>query len=181
MSAVGYYFAKAITDSEKIPIGLINLAIGGAPIETFISREVFQADKRFTKKVQGDWLTNESLPLWARDRGRQNVGANKNGYADDLGLNHGYKPGFAYASGIAPITNFPIKGILWYQGETNAQEPQRIKEYRALMHLLINDYRKKFKEPAMPFYWVQLSSIDTAKYKSHYWPQFRDEQRKTFR
>jgi sialate O-acetylesterase len=178
MSAIGYYFAKAITGSEKIPIGLINLSIGGAPIETFISREALQQDKKFAKKVQGDWLTNESLPLWARERGRQNVGANKNGYGDDLGLNHGYKPGFAYASGIAPITGMPIKGILWYQGESNSQEPVRVNEFRELIHLLINSYRKKWQDPAMPFYWVQLSSIDTIKYKSHYWPQFRDEQRK---
>lgn len=178
MSAIGYYFAKAIAAGEKIPIGLINLSIGGAPIETFISREALQQDKKFSKKVQGDWLNNESLPIWVRERGRQNVGAHVNGQRDDLGLNHGYKPGFAYASGIEPITGMPIKGILWYQGESNAQEPERVNEYRELMHLLINDYRNKWKEPSLPFYWVQLSSIDTIKYKSHYWPQFRDEQRK---
>lgn len=44
--------------------------------------------------------------------------------------------------------------------------------------LLINDYRRQWRQPDMPFYWVQLSSIDTTNYQSHYWPQFRDEQRK---
>src|SRR5690606_18778854 len=38
MSAVAYYFAKAVVEKEQVPIGLINLSIGGAPIETFISR-----------------------------------------------------------------------------------------------------------------------------------------------
>lgn len=54
MSAVAYYFAKAIIQKKNIPIGLINLSIGGAPIETFISREALRHDKRFASKVAGD-------------------------------------------------------------------------------------------------------------------------------
>lgn len=42
MSAAAYYFAKAIIAEEHIPIGLINLSIGGAPVETFISRKALQ-------------------------------------------------------------------------------------------------------------------------------------------
>jgi len=68
--------------------------------------------------------------------------------------------------------------VLWYQGETNSQEIPRVEEYKDLLHLLIDDYRKSWKKPLLPFYWVQLSSIDTANYKSQYWPNFRDEQRK---
>ncbi|HEY9364139.1 MAG TPA: sialate O-acetylesterase, partial [Chitinophagaceae bacterium] len=178
MSAVGYYFAKNIVASENIPIGLINLSIGGAPIETFISHEALQSSKQFAEKVKGNWLENTSLPEWIRERGKQNIGSNPTGYQDDLGLNHAYKPGFAYAGGVAPIIAMPIKGVLWYQGESNSLELDRVNEYRDLLHLLIDDYRAKWKQPLMPFYWVQLSSIDTANYKSQYWPQFRYEQRK---
>jgi sialate O-acetylesterase len=178
MSAVGYYFAKNIVEYESVPIGLINLSIGGAPIETFINRTTLQNNKQFAAKVKGNWLENEALPEWIRERGKQNIGENKNGYGDDLGLNHAYKPGFAYSSGIEPIIMMPIKGVLWYQGETNSLEHARVKEYRRLLHLMIDDYRAKWKQPTMPFYWVQLSSIDTTKYKSKYWPQFRDEQRR---
>ena len=178
MSAVGYYFAKNIVESENVPIGLINLSIGGAPIETFISRATLQNSKQFATKVKGNWLENAALPEWIRERGKQNIGANKNGYGDDLGLNHAYKPGFAYASGVEPIIMMPIKGVLWYQGESNSLELASVKEYGELLHLMIDDYRAKWKQPTMPFYWVQLSSIDTAKYKSQYWPQFRDEQRR---
>lgn len=178
MSAVAYYFARSIVSKENIPIGLINLSIGGAPIETFISRDAIQNSKPFAAKVKGNWLTNESLPSWIRERGNQNVGNNPNGYGDDLGLNHAYKPGFAYAGGVASIITMSIRGVLWYQGESNSLDLAWVNEYRDLLHLLINDYRQKWKQPAMPFYWVQLSSIDTAKYKSQYWPQFRDEQRK---
>ncbi len=178
MSAIGYYFAKDIVTSEKIPVGLINLSIGGAPIETFIRREALQRHKQFAEKVKGNWLENDALPEWIRERGKQNIGSNPGGFGDEFGLNHAYKPGFAYTSGVAPIVALPIKGILWYQGESNAQELPRVQEYRALLKLMIDDYRKKWKQPSMPFFWVQLSSIDSARYRSQYWPKFRDEQRK---
>jgi sialate O-acetylesterase len=59
MSAVGYYFGKAIVDETGIPIGLINLAIGGAPIESFISRETLNADERFNKNCRATgWETH---------------------------------------------------------------------------------------------------------------------------
>src|SRR5690606_38888988 len=91
----------------------------------------------------------------------------------------------AYSAGIEKLLPLPVKGILCYQGESNAQEIERVNEYAALSKLLIEDYRKKClptgqagKQPQLPFYFVQLSSIDTVKYKGHLWPQFRDEQRK---
>ena len=65
-----------------------------------------------------------------------------------------------------------------YQGESNAQELDRVFEYGELTKLLINDYRKIWNQPSLPFYFTQLSSIDTLQYKGHFWPQFRNEQRK---
>ncbi|MBN8854310.1 MAG: hypothetical protein J0H07_20785 [Sphingobacteriales bacterium] len=167
MSAVGYYFGKAIVDKEHVPIGLIHLAIGGCPIETFLSRDAL---REFPGKLDSPWLENNTLPVWVRERGRQNVGTG--------GDAHGYKPGWAFAAGIAPILPMPIKGIIWYQGESNSQEPERVEEYPRLQKAMIEDYRKKWRQPHLPFYWVQLSSIDTVQYKSRYWPAFRDGQRR---
>jgi sialate O-acetylesterase len=72
----------------------------------------------------------------------------------------------------------PIRGLLCYQGESNAQEIERVNEYGALSSLMVNDYRAKWKATQLPFFFVQLSSIDTLKYKGRLWPQFREEQRK---
>lgn len=186
MSAVAYYFAKKIVADTRIPIGLINLSIGGAPIATFISRSALVASPRFSKKARsGDWLDNDALPAWVRQRGRENVGR---GYrlsgssgepdGDELGPNHAYKPGFAFACGIEPLLPMAVKGVIWYQGESNSLEPERVEEYPALMRLMIGDYRKRWHDAQMPFYWVQLSSIDTVHYQSRYWPEFRDGQRR---
>jgi sialate O-acetylesterase len=178
MSAVAYYFGKEIVKNVNVPVGLINLSIGGAPLETFISADVLKKSKQFSGKLSGDWLINDALPVWIRERGRQNVGGLTNVPKDEYGNNHSFKPGFAYEAGIAAILNFSIKGILCYQGESNAQEAKRVNEYAALSKLMIDDYRAKWGQPKLPFYFVQLSSIDTIKYKGQLWPTFRDEQRK---
>lgn len=177
MSAVAYYFGKALTTSLEVPIGLINLSIGGAPLETFIDPIALKESKQFSSKMNGDWLQNTSLPVWVRERGRQNVGSNSTLLSDEYGKNHAYKPGFAYKAGIEPLLRLPIKGIINYQGESNAQEKERVDEYAALSALVIKDFRSKWKKPKLPYYYVQLSSIDTMQYKGQLWPQFRNEQR----
>jgi sialate O-acetylesterase len=178
MSAAAYYFGKEIADNINVPIGLINLSIGGASLETFIGTGTLKGNNMFSKKLYGDWLENNALPVWARERGKQNTGSVNNVPNNENGNNHAYKPGFAYSAGIEPLFPFAIKGILNYQGESNAQEIERVNEYAALSRLMIDDYRKKWKQPVLPFYFVQLSSIDTVKYKGQLWPEFRNEQRK---
>ena len=178
ISAIGYYFGKSILDSIDIPIGIINLSIGGAPIETFISENVLKNDKRTANKIQGNWLYNEAIPTWVRIRGQQNVANIANAPYDLYGPNHAFKPGFVYNAGIKPLTKFPIKGILWYQGESNAQEVKSVHEYSRLLTLMVHDYRSQWAKSNLPFYFAQLSSIDTINYKSQLWPIFRDEQRK---
>jgi sialate O-acetylesterase len=97
---------------------------------------------------------------------------------DPSGPDHAFKPGFAFDAGIRSLKDLPIKGVIWYQGESNAQETERVQEYAALQELLVRDLRMNWNEPVLPFYYVQLSSIDSIKYRSQLWPQFRDEQRK---
>lgn len=174
MSAVAWYFGQQILENTGIPQGMIHLAIGGSPLEAFISREALAAHPRFASKLQGNWLVNPHLPDWIKERGSQNVGKLA---ADSTGPNHGFKPGFAFSAGIQPLLSLPVKGVLLYQGESNAQEKERVQEYGALQQLLANDLRSRWQQPDMPFYWVQLSSIDSSRYKSALWPEFRNVQR----
>jgi sialate O-acetylesterase len=178
MSAVAYYAGRTLTDRTGVPVGLINLSIGGAPLETFINPEAIAVDPRFASKIKGDWLENADLPDWVKVRGRQNVGDLPGVPSGPLGKAHPFRPGFAYEGGIKPLLDLPIRGILCYQGESNAQEPARVGEYGALTRLMVEDLRSKWSTPDMPFYFVQLSSIDTIKYKGQLWPEFRDEQRR---
>ncbi len=65
-------------------------------------------------------------------------------------------PTTLYNAMIAPFTFFPVKGAIWYQGESNAGG---YKEYYHLMKLLVKNWRKEWNEPNMPFYWVQLAAF----------------------
>ena len=178
MSAVGYYFGKELVKDINIPIGLINLSIGGAPIETFINETVYKKDSMVANKLNGNWLYNNALPKWIRIRSLQNVGNVQNVPSNMYGPNHAFKPGFAYESGIKPLTKLSIKGIIWYQGESNSLEINDVEQYAYLQKIMIEDYRKQWNKRKLPFYWVQLSSIDTITYQSKFWPQFREEQRR---
>ena len=137
-----------------------------------------KASPHFRSKLKGNWLDNEQLAVWARQRGKENLAGYEHNIQDSIGPNHAYRPGFAYESGILPLLPLRVKGVIWYQGESNSQEAERVAEYGSLMHLLVDSYRSAWQNPDLSFYWVQLSSIDTAHYQSKYWPVFRDEQRK---
>lgn len=180
LSAVGYYFAKRVAAETGVPVGIVNYAVGGAPIEAFISREALAGHAVFRRKVTGNWLDNESLEgSFVRLRGRQHVGAAKDAPGDDGGPNHGFKPGFAWAAGPAQATDFAVKGVLWYQGESNAIRQADIVEYGGLMKLLVTDWRQRWQQPNLPFYWVQLPAIDEP--ARQFWPEFREVQRQLTR
>jgi sialate O-acetylesterase len=173
MSAVAYYFAKKVVQETGIPIGLINLSIGGAPLESFIPSYSLQSHPVFSKKMNGDWRINEFLPVWIRTRGKQNLDSIQPLYGDSFGPHHAYKPGFAFSTGVEPLRQHGITGVLVYQGESNAEEQERVEEYGSLFKVLVESYRALWNKKDLPIYWAQLSSIERP-----LWPSFRNEQRK---
>lgn len=178
MSAVGWYFAMSVVASEGIPVGLLNLSVGGAPLEAMTGLDLMSSHPVFRRKLQGDWLENEELPVWIRERGRQNVGGVAGVTTDAMGPAHAFKPGFIHEASIRPAQSLPVRGLLCYQGESNAQEPERVEEYPELFVRMVEGLRREWGEARLPMYYVQLSSIDTLRYKGRYWPEFRDGQRR---
>ena len=176
VSAVGYYFARRVAAETGIPIGLVNFAVGGAPIEGFISVDALRRSPEFGRKVAGDWLANEAIDgNFVRLRARQHLAGAARPPKDALGLNHGYKPGFAWAAGPGRLTDQALAGVLWYQGESNALRAVDVAEYAGLMRLLVADWREQWRDPALPFLWCQLPSIDEP--TRLHWPRFREVQR----
>jgi sialate O-acetylesterase len=89
-----------------------------------------------------------------------------------------YTPVGLYNSMIAPALNASIKGVIWYQGESNTG---RAKEYESLFADLIADWRNKFNNPQLPFIYVQLANFMKAQKLPHEsgWAELREAQRKT--
>jgi sialate O-acetylesterase len=71
-----------------------------------------------------------------------------------------YQPGGLYNGLVAPALPYAIKGVLWYQGESNVGRPA---DYYALTSTLVQDWRTHFQRPELPFLYVQLANINAAK------------------
>lgn len=78
---------------------------------------------------------------------------------------------------IRPLVPFPVSGVLWYQGESNAS---RYPEYEALMRVLISSWRRVFGEPRLPFYYVQLANFNQRSSQPRHtdWSGLREAQRR---
>lgn len=89
-----------------------------------------------------------------------------------------WKPTGLYNAMIAPLLNYKLKGVIWYQGESNVKNP---KEYETLFPCLIENWRAKFNQDNLPFLFVQLANYlkanDTPTESS--WAELRDAQLKT--
>lgn len=71
-----------------------------------------------------------------------------------------WKPVGLYNAMIAPLLNYSMKGVIWYQGESNAERPQ---EYRTLFSTMIENWREKWQAGDFPFLFVQLANFMEAK------------------
>jgi sialate O-acetylesterase len=139
------------------------VAIGGAPIVSFMNRHDMEFDNYLVNELY-DWRKSDFIMPWVRERATKNVALSK-----DSWQRHPYEPCYNYEAGISKFINTPIKGILWYQGESDAHN---VDLYAYNFKKLITDWRSLWKEN-LSFYFVQLSSIDRPS-----WPYFRDMQRK---
>ena len=77
---------------------------------------------------------------------------------------------------IAPLARFPVRGVLWYQGERDEKEGPR---YRELLWALLADWRRAWGSPGLPFIVVQLPGYDAAPgatWDRHAWPWVREAQ-----
>lgn len=97
-------------------------------------------------------------------------------------LNHGYgpliKPTGIYNKMIYPITNYKIKGAIWYQGESNTDDIEMAQNYEKQFKRLIEQWRSDWKQPEMPFYFVQLASLrpEPIEPTDHNWAHLRQSQ-----
>jgi len=89
-----------------------------------------------------------------------------------------YQPAALYNAMIAPLTNYAIRGVLWYQGEGNTGRPA---EYQERLTAMIDDWRNRWQLGNFPFLFVQLPNFGDMQYlpSESAWARLRDEQLKT--
>jgi sialate O-acetylesterase len=160
-SAVAYFFAKEIHKTTGFPIGIINSTWGGTPAESWTKKEVLQADSglafildRYSKQVasypEESSKFRDALSKWRADTSKTKGTAPR----EPVGPNHNKSPYKLYNGMIAPLVPYTLKGVIWYQGESNAD---RAWQYRKLFPAMIQSWRDDWKAPGLPFYFVQIS------------------------
>jgi len=166
-SAIAYYYAREIFAKTGFPIGLINATWGGTPAEAWTKKEVMQADPdlkvivdNYEKRVAGNLQVqqdyNDALTKWKADTAaaKQQQLTPPKAPVKPAAIGGNSAPAYLYNGMIAPILNYTIKGVIWYQGESNATKAW---QYRKLFPAMIKGWRDDYHNPDMPFYFIQLS------------------------
>jgi sialate O-acetylesterase len=167
-SAVAYFFARKIQDDQKVPIGLVEAAFGG-PAEAWTSLKALSADASLMPLFQARAkLTEEETALVLRDKIWQSRTDEAKVAGKPLPPPPPPRAGLAlfgpanlFNGMIAPLTSMPIRGVIWYQGESSS-DPMRAPFYGRVFQTLIADWRARWGEGDFPFLFAQLANFKGA-------------------
>lgn len=124
-SAVAYHFGQQLQEVLDVPVGLIHSSWGGSPVQTWMSKEAYQ-------------------PYIDIDN-----------YRTDLPSKYvHHSPTALFNAMIYPIIKYAIKGAIWYQGESNKEQPNM---YKKLFPAMVKDWRSRWEQGDFPFYYVQIA------------------------
>lgn len=160
---------------ENIPVGVIISAVGATGAVAWMSKEALAAEPEtfadYRKICECSW--NGSF--WEKNT----VWKYEDGY-DKLGPGNYKTPSILFDAMIRPLIPYAVRGVLWYQGEGNTLFGLAgAKAYRDIMQALIDDWRRCWQDPDMPFFMVQLAgySKKEAFNKESLWAELRESQR----
>ena len=158
-SAVGYLFGRQLHETLGVPVGLIDNAWGGSAADAWVKREKLAAHPTLGK-IHERWTKLEAEK------------------PDDKQLTGNQRPGNIHAGVLTPSIGYGIRGVIWYQGESNVT---RAHQYRTLFPFLIQSWRDEWglaDNKDFPFYWVQLADFkpEKAEPAESDWAELREAQ-----
>jgi sialate O-acetylesterase len=177
-SAVAYFFGRAIQQKENVPIGLIDASWGGSPADAWTSMDTLAFDASLLP-VFGNRATRMNLEAARHHLEPADAQADAAAQGKPREFHPGeisWQPAALYNAMIAPFTPLPIRGVLWYQGESNAQ-PNLVALYRRLFPAMIQDWRSQWHQEDLPFLFVQLAAYQAD--PRDVWGLLREAQRHT--
>lgn len=200
-SAVALYFAKKIKSLTTVPIGIINCNWGGTSATCWIPKAIVETDpalkvylKIYDKMSEGitaenykekleSYITNVNNYLLLTEKYKATqVDATRKEIVEKFGAypwpppagpSSFMRPGGLYETMLEKIIPFSLKGVLFYQGESDTEFYYL---YRRLFTKLIDYWRSAFKQSQLPFLFVQLPYYDPLN-DYEYWPLLREAQK----
>lgn len=145
-SAAGYFFGDLLEQSLQVPVGLINCSWSMSKIEAWMSGEALAP---FKDEVQMPDVSQTSFD-WPAGT-----------------------PALLYNAMVNPWKGFPVRGVLWYQGEANTPNPAL---YKRLFPAMVKQWRQLFDAPELPFYYVQIAPWKSEGVDKLDWALFREVQ-----
>lgn len=166
VSGVAYFFAQRLHNELDMPIGIIQSAWGGSKIQAWIPDDVLKEfgnyDHMWKTYLERKEAYYEKLKVWeANDKQGQKPRWEGGGPQ--------HMPSGLDNAMIHPLQPYPIKGVIWYQGESDSWNPDG---YRRQFRMLVETWRDRFNDPDLPVYFCQLPDF------KNNWTQFRLAQAK---
>ncbi|MBI4625949.1 MAG: sialate O-acetylesterase [Verrucomicrobia bacterium] len=192
-SAVGFLYGRYIHEIVGVPVGLIDNAWGGSAAEAWVRRESLERDPRFKllmentvkreaqlESAQGKANQEEALAKWKADVEKAKAEKKAPPRAPQSWLAGNARPGNIFNGIVHPTLGYGMKGVIWYQGESNAG---RAYEHADLFPFMIEQWRKEWRQGDFSFYWVQLADFRAEKASpgESDWAELRETQTRTMR
>ncbi len=177
-SGVAYFFARDLQAALHVPVGLISVSVGGSNTARWIPRQALKSDKELM-----DVTISALASSYFRELTTRRANAAKKAAAGQPTPTPSANPrkdwedflnwriGGLYERFIEKTAPFAVRGILWYQAEGNAVDPDT---YAQLFPLLVKSWRAAWNNDAMPFLFVQLPNYDTP--SAEKWARMREVQ-----
>lgn len=184
ISAIAYYFSKNIHNELNVPIGIIQMPVGGTTLEAWTSRSLLLSDKEFIPVIQNyDSIVNSYKPyeyetLYNRYvsnlKEYNKLSIEQKRYIDKpvepMGVKNFRRPAGLSQTMRNSVSPYTLKGFIFYQGESNTA---RGVQYRKLFPAMIKEWREAWGQGDIPFLFIQLPKFET---KTRYWNELREAQ-----
>jgi len=182
-SAVAWYFARDIEQKEHVPVGVIDSTWGGTVVESWTRLTALGEDAALAPLFvsRGKMIERQADNLLEEAEQAKEIATAKAAGKPIPSfpwhpLLEMWAPGQLYNGMIAPLTKMPIRGVIWYQGESNSAL-ERAPLYHRIFRTMIEDWRKQWGEGDFPFLFVQISNFKSGPGED--WAALREQQVKT--
>lgn len=168
-SAVGYFFGRELHKELKAPVGIIHASWGGTPAQSWTPQADLEKTpelapilekwrEELEKHPEAQARFEEKLAAWNAEAAKAKAEGKPAPRRPTAprGPGHAWTPAGLYNGMIAPLLPCTIRGVIWYQGESNTENPR---EYRTLFPTLITAWRKAWGQGNFPFLFVQLANF----------------------
>ncbi|MBN1457869.1 MAG: hypothetical protein JW912_08455 [Sedimentisphaerales bacterium] len=165
-SAVGYFFGKNLLQFINKPIGLINASWGGTPVEAWMTPDALAPFTEFENSLNKKWTESDSQYPFVKKRYEKQMEEWNHRVKTEPSLSKPplpnqlrpqNKPFCCYNGMIAPIKDYSIAGVIWYQGEANTPSSS-YKYYYDVFPAMIRNWRNIWQQDDFPFIFVQLAA-----------------------